>query len=454
MSVQSHTTSSARLQRVTPRAALVAVLTLYVSLGVLLAAVKPPWEAPDEVDHVRNVETLASGRLYRMRPEEGVESYQPPLYYSLLAGWQQVWGVEAKKPATVASVECAQAVYAGRTSRCSIYDHGTPADGDDQRRVTLLRLPGVLLGAIVILLTAAVARRLTSDPWTPVVGAAIVASVPSFVAASASVSNDNLATLLGAVATLLAVVALARRESGNDRQWPLAVALGLVLGAFVLTKFTGLLLVPALVTVLWLSAGSPRQRSQLILAFGAVALAVSGWWLIRNTSLYGDPLAATASEDHLRTVLPWAFADEPLLERTFVTHPQTLWEEFWYRSQQFKWSWWAYLPFWLLAAGGVVALVRDRRGWTPHPFFGRAVVVLALLAIGGFATIWTVGGAAATAGGGQGRYTFIGLPAFACLIALGFERLRAPLPARFLLPVLGFLGTLVAIRHDVLDIYL
>jgi hypothetical protein len=456
MSVHSHTTSSAlaRLPRVTPRAALVVVLALYVSLGMLLVALKPPWEAPDEVDHVKNVEALVSGRLYRIRPADGVESYQPPLYYALLAGWQRAWGLEAKQPAPATSSDCARAAYFGETARCSLYDHDTPADGDDQRRLALLRSPGVLFGTLVIVLAAAVARRLTSDPWTPVVAAAIVASVPSFVVASASVNNDSLASLLGAVATLLAVVALARRENGNGPRWPLAIALGLVVGAFVLTKLTALLLVPALVTAVWLSARGPRQRSLLILALCAVALAVGGWWLIRNVSLYGDPLAATATDDHLRRVIPWAFSGEPPLERMLVRPPRTLWEEFWYRSQQFRWGWWAYLPFWLLSVGGVVALVRDRRGWAPRPLFGRAVIVLALLALGAFATVWAVGAAAATAGGGQTRYAFIGLPAFACLIALGFERLRAPVLARFVLPAIGFAGTLVVVRNDVLGVYL
>ncbi len=45
---------------------------------------------------------------------------------------------------------------------------------------------------------------------------------------------------------------------------------------------------------------------------------------------------------------------------------------------------------------------------------------------------------------------FLGLPALGCLAALGLERWRPPI--RFLVPLLGLCGTLVAIQQDVLSI--
>ncbi|MEJ7583799.1 MAG: hypothetical protein WKF43_06840 [Acidimicrobiales bacterium] len=44
------------------------------------------------------------------------------------------------------------------------------------------------------------------------------------------------------------------------------------------------------------------------------------------------------------------------------------------------------------------------------------------------------------------------LPAIACLIALGLERVRAPVPARFALPVLGVVATWAVIVADVVRI--
>jgi 4-amino-4-deoxy-L-arabinose transferase-like glycosyltransferase len=423
---------------------------MYGALAVFLIAARPPWEAPDEVDHVKNVQTLASGRIYRIRHEEGLEANQPPLYYGLLAGWQRVLGIPTRTPTAVASVDCAQDAFFRRKARCALFRHDTPIDGDAHRRLALLRLPGILFGAVTILLTAATARRLTSDPWTPVVAGAIVASVPAFIFLSAGVNNDNLANPLGAAATLLAVVAVQQRDRGG-RRWPVALGLGLIVGALILTKFTALVLVPALLVAVLLSTRNRRQAGQLLLALSAVAVLVSSWWLVHNVSEYGDPFALEATEDYFHEELPLAFSTEPPLERAVVSLPGVVWKEFWYRSQQFMWPWWAYLPFWLLAAGGLAALVANRRRWGPSPDFGLGVIVLTLLGLGALATMWLVGLNTNTA---QARLTFTGLAAIACLIALGFECLRVPVPARFALPAIGFMGTLVALRSDVIDVYL
>jgi 4-amino-4-deoxy-L-arabinose transferase-like glycosyltransferase len=74
--------------------------------------------------------------------------------------------------------------------------------------------------------------------------------------------------------------------------WTLKIALliGLLAGLALLTKSSGLALLPAL-GVAWLVSG---RRSEKPLATGlatlAVPLLVAAPWLMRNTSLYGDPL--------------------------------------------------------------------------------------------------------------------------------------------------------------------
>jgi hypothetical protein len=52
------------------------------------------------------------------------------------------------------------------------------------------------------------------------------------------------------------------------------------------------------------------------------------------------------------------------------------------------------------------------------------------------------------------RIGFIGLSAIAVLVALGLERWHAPLVLRFALPALGLIGTVIAIRQDIVGIYL
>ena len=53
----------------------------------------------------------------------------------------------------------------------------------------------------------------------------------------------------------------------------------------------------------------------------------------------------------------------------------------------------------------------------------------------------------------QARIGFIGLSALGVLVAVGLERWRAPLAVRFALPALGIIGTVVAIRQDIVTIY-
>ena len=327
---------------VTPRAALGGVAGIYAALAVLLIVARPPWEAPDEFDHVRNVETLTRGKWYEIDRSQGVESHQPPLYYLLEAGWQATWGVGAREPEAHSSPDCAKHAFAGDAPRCALWRHDLPSDGADTRLLALLRLPGAAFGLGAVLLTAAAARRLTKDPWTPVVAAAVVATCPAFVIATTSVNNDALAYLLGGVAALLGVVA----ARGDPDGWRLPITVGVTAGAFVLTKLTLLLLVPGLLLALALAARSTRIAARLAVIACGAALRVSAPWLIRNVDLYGDPLAAAETRDYLERQIPLAFSGESWSRRAFVTHPRTVWKELWYRSQHFTWHWWSYIPIW------------------------------------------------------------------------------------------------------------
>jgi len=174
---------------------LIIAIFLFVVLSAVIAIRTPAWESSDEPGHVQNIETLVGGHWYRMGPNTGNEAHQAPLYYIVMATWQRVSGQPARIP------NPGDATFANHRSR-GLFLHHTAAD---HRFLLWLRLPNVLLGAATILLTALAVRRLTSDPWTPVVAASIVAFTPRFVFLSAFVTNDNLVNLLGALLTFLAV---------------------------------------------------------------------------------------------------------------------------------------------------------------------------------------------------------------------------------------------------------
>jgi hypothetical protein len=454
---------SARRWRLRPRFALVLVLAAFVTLSLSVAVLTPPWEANDEPDHVQNVETLVAGHLYRIQRGVGarIELHQPPLYYLALAAWQRLFHLRSYRPAPVIGCNIFAAALTHRAC-VLLFRHDLPTEGRDQRRIDLLRLPGILLGALAVVLTAVAARRVSRDPWTPVVAAATVAFVPRFVFLCGVVNNDNLANALAAAATVLAMVAVTLRSDSWRDHVLVATGLGAVLGALILTKETALALALGMALAGYLSAPNRRAGLRLAAIVGVVALLVSSPWLIHNTVSYGDPLALGATRSYLRHQQPQIFVVGSASKVLFVTIPREFFKGFWYQSgwpihtggAWFEWPWWAYIPFWLLTFAAAAGLLLGRRRPEAPPRNARsrqrkAIVSLAALLLPSVATVWILGLNTSTS---QARLALIGLPALACLVALGLERYRLPVAARFALPVLGVVGTIIAIQHDVVDI--
>jgi 4-amino-4-deoxy-L-arabinose transferase-like glycosyltransferase len=418
---------------VTPRRALVAVCLVFVGLSLVVALATPWGEAHDEADHVLNAATIASGSMYRMAPGVQLEAFQPPLYYIGLAAELDLIG---------ANVHRGDFVLSGRPP--TVFRHDLATDGSSQRLFDMLRLPSILLGLATILLTAATARRVSKDRWTPVVAAAVVALIPKFVFLSGVVNNDNLSITLGAAATLLAVVLVSDGLSPR-RQLAAATGLGVLAGMMAITKFSTLPLLAAWVVTLVLAPLRSRLASFGLFIVGF--LVTSGWWFVWNTDVYGDPLASKATQEHLKRFNFLPLTGAMTAHRAFVEVPKAIWFQFFYSSgsNQFRWSNWWYVPFWIVLAVGLVGLALRL------PRVGRrALAVLAVISVFSLATVWI---AVIDTTSIQARHAFAGLTAIGVLAALGFERLRLPLLARFVLPAMGFVGILVALHQDVFGVF-
>src|SRR6185436_385625 len=257
--------------RVTPNRILIATLIAYSVLALAIALLTPPGEANDEPSHVRNVENILRGGLYRITPNSGSESHQAPLYYLTLAGWQRVSGIP---PFRYLTSESGVPLGAG-----PLWRHDGPDEAAIQQRMQLLRLPGIGMGVATILLTWFAIRFLSSDPWTPVIAATVVAFVPRFVFLTGVINNDNLATLFGAAATCLAAWLVVRRPREGRIRIAWAAIAGACIGAALLSKVTALVVAAGLVVALLLVVRRPRERFGLLTVIGIVALAVCGWWL-------------------------------------------------------------------------------------------------------------------------------------------------------------------------------
>ena len=281
------------------------VLGVYLVAALLVAVLTPPWEANDERDHVRNVETLVGGRMYRIGNEGGLESHQPPLYYLVLAGLQKAAGIPAidtkdltppTDPERLSrrSGSCSLAPYCG-----GLFDHSRSREGRDTRLLVLLRLVSIALGASVVALTWAAARYVSNSSWTPVVAAAIVGTLPKFVFLSGVVNNDNLVQLFGAAFVATGLHGLTGRITRPLRVVRWAMTLGALIGLAVATKPTAVgLLLPGLGAVVVVGRRA-AVAAKAAAAFLAVAILPVVPWILFTWHAYNDPFASDACSDVL-----------------------------------------------------------------------------------------------------------------------------------------------------------
>ena len=425
--------------------ALGAVIGIFVILGSVIAIKTPAYESADEPGHVQNIETLVSGHLYGMNSHcraldslcTGTEAHQAPLYYLLFSGWQHLTG-HSVQPPYKGSQANGFSIDNGPIWQHGVFLHHSPAD---LRFLLWLRLPNVLLGALTVLLAFFTVRAVSSDPWTPIVGASLVAFLPRFVFMSAFVTNDNLVNLLGAILAFLAV-----RYVREPTRWRIAWV-GAIFGLLVITKLSALPVGLVIVSLAFMVTGWKRRIE--FLGTGAfAALAVCGWYLIQNTIRYGDPLARGASARYLAQVgglgtLFTSYKAGNPLSLIFDRVPARIGNTFWYQSGwgQFHWPWPVNVVFWVVLAGSLAGLV--------HRHCDRNVLIaLTTIAAAGFLSVWVVSIQTSTY---EARYVLVGLSATAALAALGLERWKVPL--RFVLPAMGLIGTLVEIQQNVLAVH-
>jgi hypothetical protein len=437
-----------------PRAALLLVAVIFVGLTSVVALKTPAWESDDEVGHVQNIETLVSGHWYRI-PSDVTgelaranptgrydidlknELHQAPLYYLLLAGFQRLAG----QPPHGVDPGPANLGPGGAYLHHSAAQH---------RFLLLLRFPNVFLGLLTVLVTFMTAALVSADPWTPVVAAAFVAFVPRFVFGAAFVSNDNLVNLLGAVLAFTSV----RCMQHPTVRW--MAAAGALLGLLVITKLSAAPAFLILFPIVLAHAGWRRRLRAIAVALVAT-LAVCGWYLVQNQVRYGSLAAVGASRRYLTAIGGLGTFDRPYvvtdpLRLVFIDVPSRIWRDFWYESgidHAYRWPVTTDLVFWVALAFAMSGLlIGTQTGWRVRRAEHGEVVALTTLTVTGFLSVWIVAFSAATY---EARYAFLGVPALGCLVALGVQRWRPPI--RFLIPLLGLCGTVVASQQNVLAVH-
>ena len=414
------------------------LLALFFLTGIAYSLVVPAFETPDEIYHYAFSRHLAAGnRLPLQGPEKTgpweQEGSQPPLYYSLVA------------LATAGIDQSGLDEFAVRNPRANLGDPNQPGNKNfmlfsAQRRplqgvnlaLRVGRWISVVLGTLTVLFAYLLARYVfPDDRWARLLATALVATVPQFTFISASLSNDNMITLVSAAA-LVCLAALSGRDLRQGIRWWEWVGLGLLLGFGALSKLQGLGLLPLTAITFLLCAKRQKEWRtvlQAALMVGGCVLIVAGWWYLRNVLLYGDP-----------------FGTENLLSVNGLREGAITWQGLIGELRGLQMSFWGIfgwfsilLPSWiyslfelltaLAAAGAVIAWLRSANAsrWT-NVLREQVGSVMSLALIWVIISIAILAYWITVAQGSQGRLLFPAISALAVVAVYGLRFWAGYLP--------------------------
>ena len=421
------------------RLALVSLLALFLLLATVYNAVSTPFEAPDEIGHFYYVVHLLRNRRLPVVPADGPhpnyeqEGVQPPLYYASAALFVRALSA----PLRLDLDDVGAPLYVNPHSACAqpgarynvaylahdLHQERFPYQGR-VRVLHVVRLWSSLLGMVTVAgVFAAVRLAFPDAPAAPWLAAGLTAFTPEFLFTAGAASNDNLVTALATWGVYLAL-----RILRDGLRWSYTLGLGLLASLAALSKFSGTLLLPLALIVIPLAATlrQPRQpgptrrtlhRSVVIghwtMVIGHLSFVIilwsllSGWWLLRNWTLYGD-LTGT----------------RPMLEMLPLRKEVSVWMLIAELPGLFR-SWWGafgctappsgfhlfYLP---LVLGGLAGLVADRRRvYRRWPQVGVLLAWLGLMGVAYARWNWVIHAA-------KGRLLYPAVVVVAALIGRGW----------------------------------
>ncbi len=424
--------------------AIAAVTAAFTAALVLWTLVTPVLGAPDESAHFSSAERMATAPAWP-DPGEGRMSGAVQAAFeeggaSRAAGRSTLGELRAEHPGPSASVDWMTQhpplYYAIAGAVLAV------AGVDDLRwdvAVVLLRLLSVLIVAPVPWLLYRGIGTLTGSANVGVIAAATVLLVPQLQHIGASITNDSIIILGGAVS-----VWLVARVLTAHRDWPTLAGLGVTLAIMALTKGTGLVAVPFVVLALLLAPGATVRRrvaqTAVVLAIAATGL----WWWVLNLLRFGT--LQPSGTLGLRPDNPWP----PGLGPNAFQYLDTLWNEvslsFWGNFGGLRAPVLASLAD-VLTVGAllVVAAYGFRRHDLPRSIVLASLPVVTLGAL--MYTTWGVYARTQSVFGAQGRYFFVALGALVGLSAIAWLRLL-PTPVQR-----RRLGQTVAIAAPLMTVY-
>ena len=343
-----------RWPNLSSRASIAILVVTYLGFALTFTFLTRAWDADDEPSHTQYVEYIvAHHSIPRISPANGLESVQPPLYYSIAAAWQTVLGIPAFQPDPVAAHASQSNTFNRGTTKLVVSPEYNPAEHRHAVDLHEIRLISLALGVVTVLSTYAAAHVLKAERTDCTERRAGCRLLPRELVLVSSVTNDALVIPLCSLALLCFLLAQRFNAEGRtrERRW-CSLRLGFLLGTAAITKFNSLPVAAVLFAATLVSAVEwpvpasalteqrhPHRGAVSWLDLGQVVdgllslllfFVVSGWWFIRNQRLYGQLLATTTSERFQRE-MTFILHPVPLSISMFVHElPETLWWSLWY----------------------------------------------------------------------------------------------------------------------------
>ena len=403
--------------------------------GLVYIYSAPHFEASDNIAHIGVIKWIAETGTLPVQSAEhdflyAQEGSQPPLYYLLMS---LVWSAfdtsdfddyfQRNPYAFIGNAE-----RLGNRNQVFYRQPYPPDLTGTSLALYAIRLLTLGMATVTVAAVYRSARTvMPAQPELPLLATSLTAFNPMFLFISTSVSNDVLVTMFSSLACWLTLLTL--RLGFDTRR---SVGLALLIALATLSKLGGLALAPVVALAgLWLLRRTGDWRGFVVL-IGSIALAcllLTGWWFLRNLSLYGE-FFGTA------TMLDFYGRRGISLTRLLLDEFEGLRISYWglFGSFSILTNRTHYLLMDALsligAAGSIIFLARNRR----NAFLLSAAGFPALfLALGGVLLIWWTLQTMASIG----RLLFPYVTSISILLALGLRALRIP-PLLIALPMFIF----------------
>lgn len=387
------------------------VLFLFFFLGVLYNFFTPLWNPPDEERHFAYCEYIAHNfRLPVYRPDyEGnmvSMAFHPPLYYIIGA-------LLIKNDSGLLEEQIDINDGPGFNRIVPLQNRAASAYSAKVRSAHLLRLFSLIISGCTIVLIYRTALMLFPDA-TAIASlvALLVATIPQFLYTSASVSNENLNTMLSS-AYLLALLYVLKAPCQIRYQ----VISGFILGLCLLSKTTSIIYLPVTVCLIcWLSFKEKRNPIAPLGIIIGTALLLGGWWYLRNWLLLNDPTlsktVAALNYWHIRSSNPSWSEVVQMANKTVLTFLGG------FGSLQFPIAGYHVAFYGIIIIAGCLGFFRYLYGRQQNAFQTQVLVLFLLAILGGLGIYVYIN--IKYFGFSLGRYLYIVMAPLAIVTGSGF----------------------------------